>query len=217
LRHSEVIELGIPGVSRNTSPTVIPPQHVLGQIHQPITITSREKLIDLGDLTRLRTVETQWYEPAIRAWCRSPVYHSFQINRIRALTDWPEQDPDEIVHGLNYDQYKETWFNAFLWKSRFEFFYTQIRFAHMFRDWEEPSWIMDWWTRFGLNLVGVNPKALETARMFPQFHRPLNFISDLYSDEEFKAIFIQEKYPWILWTKFMLSSTEDDDGDPTLL
>jgi hypothetical protein len=55
LRHSEVIELGLPGLSRNTNPHVIPPQHILGQIHQPIIITSREKLIDLGDLTRLRT------------------------------------------------------------------------------------------------------------------------------------------------------------------
>jgi hypothetical protein len=103
LRHSELIELGLPGFSRNTSPTVIPPQHVLGQIHQPITITSREKLIDLGDLTRLRIAETQWYEPAIRAWCRSHVYHSFQINRMRSLSDWHEQDPEEIVHGINYD------------------------------------------------------------------------------------------------------------------
>jgi hypothetical protein len=47
LRHSEKIELGLPGFSANTSPTVLPPQHVLGQIHQPITITSREKLLNL--------------------------------------------------------------------------------------------------------------------------------------------------------------------------
>jgi len=117
LRHSEIIHLGLPGFSRNTSPTVLPPQHVLGHMHQPITITSREKLVEFGDLTRLRIQETQWYEPAIRAWCRSPVCHSFQINRMRALTDWPHQDPNENLFGINYDQYKAAWFHAFLWRA----------------------------------------------------------------------------------------------------
>jgi hypothetical protein len=176
LRHIEFLELGLPQFSRNTNPNIIPPQHVLGQIHQPIVITSREKLIDLGDLSRLRIAETQWYEPTIRSWCRSPVYHSFQINRMRALSDWLEQNPNNIVHGLNYEQYKATWFNAFLWKARFEFFYTQVCFAHMFRDWEEPSWLDEWWMQFGLNPVNINPRVSETACMFPQWHRPLNCI-----------------------------------------
>jgi hypothetical protein len=62
-RQSETVELGLPGFSRNTSPTVLPPQHILGQMNFPIISTSREKLIDLGDLSRLRTAETQWYVP----------------------------------------------------------------------------------------------------------------------------------------------------------
>jgi hypothetical protein len=139
LRYSEELELGLPGFSRNTNPTVIPPQHILGQIHQPIISTSKEKLIEMGDLTRLRTAETEWYEPSIRSWCRSPVYHSFQINHMRAVAEWPEGDPENILYGLTYAQYKTTWFHAFLWKSRFEFFYTQIRFAHILREFEEPS------------------------------------------------------------------------------
>lgn len=209
------MELGLPGISRNTNPTVIPPQHVLGQMHQPIISTSREKLIEMGDLTRLRTAETQWYEPSIRSWCRSPVYHSFEINHMRVVAEWPEGDPENVLHGLTYAQYKTTWFHAFLWKSRFEFFYTQIRFAHMFREFEEPSWIIEWWEKFGLNPVGINPEVSETARMFPTWYRHLNSISDLYDEENFKDIFIQEKHPWVLRTKFMLKDDEDDE--PILL
>jgi hypothetical protein len=133
LRHSETLEIGLPGFSSNTSPIVLPPQHILGQIHQPITITSREKLIEFRDLTRLRSADTQWYNHETRGWSRAPVYHSFQINRMRALIDWPQQDPAELLNGINYDQYKATWFNAFLWTSRFNFFYCQIKFAHMFQ------------------------------------------------------------------------------------
>jgi hypothetical protein len=74
-------------------------------------------LIDLGDLTRLRTAETQWYEPSIRSWCRSPVYHSFQINRMRAVAEWPEGNPYNLIHGLTYAQYQAAWFNAFFGKA----------------------------------------------------------------------------------------------------
>lgn len=189
----------------------------MGQIHQPITITSREKLIEFGDLTRLRAADTQWYDHAARGWCRSPVYHSFQINRMRALADWPRQNPEELVHGLNYRQYRETWFNAFLWTSRFNFFYCQIKFAHMFWEWEEPDWIMDWWQTFRINPVGINPNVTETGRMFLQYPRRLEFISDLFSEEEYKGMFIQEKYPWILRTKFLLNPSEHSNNDPDLL
>jgi len=53
LRHSERIEIGLPGFSTNTSLTILPPQHVLGQIHQPITITSREKFGGKGLLEHM--------------------------------------------------------------------------------------------------------------------------------------------------------------------
>ena len=62
LRGSERMELGLPGFSRNTHPTVIPPQHILGQMCQQTVSTSRETLIDLGDINRLRVAETQWYD-----------------------------------------------------------------------------------------------------------------------------------------------------------
>jgi len=49
----------------------------------------------------------------------------------------------------------------------------------MFRDWEEPSWIQEWWTKFGLNPVNINPEVSETDALFAQRHRPLNCIRDL--------------------------------------
>jgi hypothetical protein len=57
---------------------------------------------------------------------------------------------------------------------------------------------MEWWEQFGINPVGVNPEVSETARMFEPMAQRLNSISDLYNEEEFKDIFIQEKYPWVL-------------------
>lgn len=87
LRHSEKIELGLPGFSRNTHVNVLPPQHVLGRMHQPITVTSREKLIEMGDLSRLSTVYRQYYDHQARSWVETPAYHSFQINRMRTIQD----------------------------------------------------------------------------------------------------------------------------------
>jgi hypothetical protein len=217
LRHYEKIEIGLPGFSTNTSPTVLPPQHILGQIHQPITITSREKLIELGDLTRLRSADTQWYDHTTRSWMRSPVYHFFQINHMRALADWPQQNPENLVSGINYGQYKEMWFNAFLWTSRFNFFYCMIKFAHEFREWEEPDWLINWWKTFGLNPVGINPDVTETGKMFIHFTRPLDYISDLFSEEEYMEMFIREKHPWIIRTKFLLHPSENTDHDPDLM
>lgn len=85
----------------------------------------------------------------------------------------------------------------------------------MFREFEEPSWLMEWWEQFGMNPVGFNPEVSETARMFPQWHKSIDSISDLYNEEQFKDIFIQEKYPWVLRTKFMLE--DDEDNEPILL
>jgi hypothetical protein len=217
LRHSEKLELGLPGFSTNTSLAVLPPQHVLGQMHQPITITSREKLIQFGDLTRLRGEDTQWYDRNTRGWSRSPVYHSFQINKMRSLSDWPQQNPEELLFGLNYEQYKEMWFNVCLWTSRFNFYYYMIKFAHDFRNWEEPDWIMEWWNKFGLNLVGTNADVTENGKMFLHFTQPLDTISDLFSEENYKELFVKEKHPWVLRTKFLLRQYQDPDHDPELV
>ena len=85
----------------------------------------------------------------------------------------------------------------------------------MFREFEEPDWLQDWWEKFGLNPIGVNPQVSETLCMFPPWNRRLHTLQDLYSEEEFKEIFIQEKHPWILRTKYMLQ--EEEENDPILL
>jgi hypothetical protein len=92
---------------------------------------------------------------------------------MRAVAEWPDGDPENQIHGLTYAQYKAAWFHAFLWKSRFEFFYTQLRFAHMFREFEEPDWLQEWWESFGLHPLGVNPQVSETVSMFEPWHRTL--------------------------------------------
>jgi hypothetical protein len=47
LRWSEGVEFGLPGFSTNTSIHVIPPQHVIGQMHQASTIAARQKLVEI--------------------------------------------------------------------------------------------------------------------------------------------------------------------------
>jgi len=136
---------------------------------------------------------------------------------MQSLADWPQQNPDELVYGMNYGQYKEKWFNAFLWTSRYNFFYCKIKFSNMFRNWEEPEWMLDWWNTFGLNPVGINLELTETARMFLQYPRRLDYLYNLFSDAEYNQIFIHEKHPWVLRTKFMIKSSEDLDCDPELL
>jgi hypothetical protein len=50
---------------------------------------------------------------------------------MRSLSDWPEKNPSNALHGLNYDQYKACWFNSFLWKARFEF---MSKYLHILLD-----------------------------------------------------------------------------------
>lgn len=61
LRWSEGIEFGLLGFSSNSSIHVIPPQHVIGRIHQASTIAAREKLVEVGDPSRLRTSFRRWF------------------------------------------------------------------------------------------------------------------------------------------------------------
>jgi hypothetical protein len=212
------MELGLPGFSRNTHPTVLPPQHILGQICQPMVSTSREKLIDFGDISRLRVAEETWYDHTIRSWCRTPLYHSFQINHMRNVAEWPEGDPENYIHGLTYDQYKATWFSAFLWKARSENFFTQLRFNHIFQEFEQPDWLQTWWETFGLHPVGINPQISEYISRFEPWDKNLEVLGDLYTEEEFRDIFIQEKHPWVIRTKFMFEEeNHNQDTDPILL
>jgi hypothetical protein len=134
---------------------------------------------------------------------------------MRNVAEWPEGDPTNSIHGLNYNQYKTCWYNAFLWKGRMEFFYTQLRFAHMFQYFEEPDWLLEWWETFGLNPVSVNPQVSETVSRFEPWDKNLETVADLYDDDEFLHIFMHEKHPWCLRTKFMIE--EEENNDPILL
>jgi hypothetical protein len=61
LRWSEGIEFGLPGFSSNMSIHVIPPQHLIGRMHQASTLPAREKLIEMGDITTLRSTFRRWF------------------------------------------------------------------------------------------------------------------------------------------------------------
>jgi len=65
LRWSEGIEFGLPGFSSNSSIHGIPPQHVIGRTHQASTIVAQEKLIKMGDLSRLKTSFRIWFCQAL--------------------------------------------------------------------------------------------------------------------------------------------------------
>jgi hypothetical protein len=137
---------------------------------------------------------------------------------MRAIAEWPEGDPENSIHGLSYAQYKATWFNAFLWKARTEKFYTQLRFAHMFQEFEEPDWLQEWWETFGLHPVGINPQVSDYISRFEPWDKNLETLGDLYEETEFKDIFIQEKHPWVIRTKFMFEEeNHNEDIDPILL
>lgn len=115
LRCSEGVEFGLPGFSRNTSIHVIPPQHVIGQMHQASTIASRQKLVEMGDLTRVRSANRNWFCQQTQTWQQTPAWNFFQINRMRTLQSWPNQDPHERLFEINYFQYKAMWYNVCLW------------------------------------------------------------------------------------------------------
>jgi len=84
-------------------------------MHQLATVTSREKLIEMGDLSRISTVYRQWYDHQTRIWEETPAYHSFCINRMRSIQDWPNRNPTERIFNIDYQQYKIMWFNVCLW------------------------------------------------------------------------------------------------------
>jgi hypothetical protein len=50
--------------------------------------------------------------------------------------------------------------------------------------------------------------------LFP--NQNLQNISDLYSEEEYKMLFIREIHPWIIRTKYILEQDEDNNEDPTI-
>ena len=108
------------------------------------------------------------------------------------------------------------WFNVCLWTERYKYHYCMIKFADSFILGPEPDWLMEWWHKFGLNPVGIHPQVSEVDRMFLFHNRRLETIADLFSEEEYKMMFVREKHPWVIQTKFVLHQEEDSDEDPEL-
>jgi hypothetical protein len=52
--------------------------------------------------------------------------------------------------------------------------------------------------------------------MFLFHNRRLDTIADLFSEEEYKMMFIREKHPWVIRTKFVLHQEEESNEDPEL-
>jgi len=75
---------------------------------------------------------------------------------------------------------------------------------------------MEWWLKFGLNPVGINPQVSETGRMFLFNNKRLESVADLFSGEEYKILFVRERHPWVIRTKFVLHQEEDSSEDPAL-
>jgi len=90
------------------------------------------------------------------------------------------------------------WFNVCLWTDRYKYYYCMIKFAHSFFNWPKPDWLIEWWHQFGLNPVNIDPEVIEVGRMFLFHNRRLDTIVDLFSEEEYKMMFIREKHPWII-------------------
>lgn len=216
LRSSEGVELGLPGFSRNISIHVIPPQHLIGRMHHASTIASRQKLVEMGDLSRIEYANREWFDQQTQTWEETPAWNYFQINRMRTLQSWPNQDPNERLFNINYEQYKAMWYNICLWTDRYKYYYCMISFSVSFIIFPEPDWLADWWQKFGLNPTGIDSEVTETTRMFLFPNRNLQNISDLYTEEEYKMLFIRERHPWIIRTKYVLHQEEDSNEDPTL-
>jgi len=75
---------------------------------------------------------------------------------------------------------------------------------------------MEWWKQFGLKPVGINPEVTKTGKMFIFFTRPLEKNSDLFPEEDYKSMFINEKHPLIIRTKFLLHQSDSYNHDPEL-
>jgi hypothetical protein len=53
--------------------------------------------------------------------------------------------------------------------------------------------------------------------MFLFHNRQLDTISDLFSEDEYKMMFVREKHPWIIGTKFILHQHRNYNHDPDLV
>jgi hypothetical protein len=99
-------------------------------------------------------------------------------------------------------------------QDRYRYYYCMIKFSVPFITFPEPDWLADWWQKFGLHPRGIHPDVTETAWMFLFPNMSLQTINDLYSEEEYKMLFIRERHPWIIRTRYVLQQDEDSDEDP---
>jgi hypothetical protein len=221
LRGSEGIEFGLPGFSVNTSIHVIPPQHLIGKMHQAPTIAARQKLVEMGDISRIRSANRNWFCQHSQQWSQTYAYSYFEIHRMRTLQSWPQSDPYEKLFQINYFQYKAMWDHVCLWTDRYRYYYCMVKFSEQFRTntTPEPDWFDTWWKRFGLNPSAIHPDVIDTAQMF-LFHQR-NFPNTVHklkqiTDAEYRMLFTREKHPWVIRAKYVLQQDEDRDEDPKM-
>jgi len=73
-------------------------------MHHASTIASRKKLVEMGDLSRIRFANREWFDHQTQTWEETLAWNFFQINRMRTLQSWPNQDPDERLFNINYEE-----------------------------------------------------------------------------------------------------------------
>jgi hypothetical protein len=117
---------------------------------------------------------------------------------MRTIQDWPNRDPEEKLFNITYHQYKSMWFNVYLWTDRYKYYYCMIKFAVTFILGLELEWLMEWWNKFGLKPVNIHPRVSKVPRGFLFQNRRLDTIKDLFSEEEYKMLFIRERHPWVI-------------------
>jgi hypothetical protein len=165
LRWSEGIEFGLPKFSANTSVHVLSPQHVIGQTHQASTIASRQKLVDMGDITRVRSPSRSWFCSNTLQWRHNLDHSYYIINRMRTLQSWPQQDPYATLFQINYFQYEAMWDCFCLWTDIYKYYYCMVKFSDNFMLMPEPSWFNSWWKKSGLNSSAIHPEVINTGQM----------------------------------------------------
>jgi hypothetical protein len=113
---------------------------------------------------------------------------------MRTLQSWTNQDPHARIFEINYFQYKEMWYNVYLWTDSYIYYYCMIKFSVPFVSFPEPDWLLDWWKKFRLNPRYIHPDVIETARMilFPNRRLPGNVHNlEQFSKDEYKMFFIR--------------------------
>ena len=188
-------------------------------MHQVPTLAAREKLVEMGYITRLRSTFRRWYCQNLQQWQTTPDHSYFVINRMRSLQSWPQQDPSQRLFEINYHQYKAMWDHMCLWSDRYIYYYYMMKFSSNFRNNTnpEPEWLEAWWKKFGLNSSAIHLDVIETW----QFIHQVNLSDNVHrlgqiSNTGFMNMFIDEKHPWVIRIKYVLQQEEDSNENPNM-